>query len=495
MGVVIKQSFWISVIGYLGVIVGYVNTIILRPEFMSIDEIGLMNLVISNAVMFAPVVSLGMPGAYIRLVHYVQENKIEKERLFTFQLMVLIVANLVLMVLAWLLLPWIKSAFLENSPAYNEYIFVSLYILLFYSLFLQLNAFSRVELNVTLTEFLKNVFLRIGNGALIILYGLGWINLDLAIKLLIVVYFLAFAVNLFYIYQKYHFRLSARIFSFSQGLKKEMFRFGSTLIVVSIASTIATQIFFLLVSTMVGLGANGIFTTCFFIATVIEMPKRSMMQILVPIFAKEFKKNNLLEIAKLYQKSSITLGVFAMLLFLGIVGNLNDLFLLIPNGSEFKEGILVVVLVSGAKVVDMIFGFNSELINYSKDYRYLIIFSVLYAVLTLTFCFTLIPVYGMNGAALAYFMSMVVFNIAKFVFLKFRFGLSPFTHRHIYLLVITAVVYVTAIYIPFHFSAIINILLRSVIITVIFSISVYSLKISSDINNLARKIVNRVLNL
>lgn len=495
MGVVIKQSFWVSVIGYIGVVVGYVNTIVLRPEYMTPDEIGLISLIISNALMFAPITTVGMPGSYVRLVHQVGNLKTAKDQLFSFQLAILILAHIMAFFLAWASLPWIKEAFLENSPAYNKYIYVSFLILLFYSLFLQLNVYSRVELKLFVPEFLKNVFLRLGVTVLTIAFGLKWISLDQLITYLVGSYFLAFCINLVYISTKFDFRFSRQFLKVDRNTRSELLSFGTTLVFISIGGAIGNQIFFLLISTLIGLSATGIFTICFYIATVIEMPKKSMFQIIVPIFAKEFKDDKIKEIAVLYQKSSITLSVFAMLLLLGVVCNLDDLFNLIPNGSAYKTGAVVVVLVSAGKVIDMVFGFNTELINYSKDYRYSIILSIIYAILTIISCLMFIPLYDINGAALAFLISTFVINLIRYFFLRVRIGINCFHKVHITLLVLTILIYALVSHIPLSFNPILNIIFRSVFITIVYSISVYFLKISSDINNLARKILNRILHL
>lgn len=494
MGILIRQSFWITLIGYLGVILGYINTLILRPEFLTEGEIGLLNLVISNSMLIAPLVCLGMPGAYLRLINFVRDNEEERKQLFTFQFCIILTVNAIVIILAWIFLPHIQSIFSEKSEAYNQYIFVSVFVILFYSLFLQLSAYSRAMLNTIFPEFINNVFLRLGNGILLLAFGFRLIDFDFLVKSLIILYSGAFLLNLLYLIKSYNFKFAFRFSSLTGKVKKEIFSFGANLVLISLGGTIANQIFFLLVSVYIGLEANGIFSICFYIATVIEMPRRSMVQVIVPIFSREFKQMNIPEIGNLYQKSSLTLSVFSMLLLLGVICNLEDLFLIIPNGLIYREGFFVVILVGAAKVIDLTFGFNSELISYSKHYKYLLLFSTLHGLLTLTTCFLLIPEFGINGAAWSFLLSMVIFNLIKFTFIKIRFRISPFTKGHLAIVLISLTIYLLSSYVPLGLAPIPNILVKSVLITMTYSILVYALRISSDINNLARKIINRLFN-
>ena len=492
MGVVIRQSFWITVIGYMGIIAGYVSTLILRPMYMTEEEIGLVNLVISNGLMLAPVVSLGMPGTYLRLVHQVDESLDSKRNLFTFQFFIIVISNAILIASVWLFLPLIQSIFEQKSDSYNQYLFISLLILLFYSLFNQLTAYSRALLDTIFAEFLRNVFLRIANIILILLFSFQLIDFDILVKSISGIYALALLLNLTHLIWVHDFKFVFRLKEMSHSLRKELITFGGYLLLISFGGAIANQIFFLLVSVYIGLDANGIFTTCFYIATVIEMPKRSMQQVLVPIFTREFKANNLLEINNLYRKSSLTLGVMATLILLGVVCNLDDLFLLIPKGEVFREGTMVVMIISAAKVVDLIFGFNSEIINYSKYYKSLLIFTSLYALVTLVTCFLLIPSFGINGAAWSFFISMLVYNAMKFFFLKTRYNLTPFTKNHLVLIVVSLFIYFMATNIHFELGPLYNIITKSILITLSYGVSIYFLKISTDINQLLDQILKRL---
>ncbi|MEQ9306077.1 MAG: polysaccharide biosynthesis C-terminal domain-containing protein, partial [Marinoscillum sp.] len=327
---------------------------------------------------------------------------------------------------------------------------------------------------------------------LILLFGLGLISFDWMVKALSIIYGMSVLLLLGFLILKYDFKFVLKFKNLGREIKREMFKFGGNLLLVAFGGTVATQIFFLLVSVYIGLDANGIFTTCFYVATVIEMPKRSMLQVIVPIFAKEFKADNIVEINKLYKRSSITLSVASILILLGVITNLDDLFHIIPKGEIFREGIMVVILISTSKVIDLMFGFNSEIINYSKHYRSLLVFTTVYAVITLISCFLLIPAFGIDGAAWSFLISIVIYNITKYLFLRIKLNLSPFGKEHLILIILGILIYLAFYYIPFGLEPLFNIISKSILITLIYSLIVYFLKISPDINKLVNQIINKL---
>ena len=47
MGKILKQSFWSTIVIYFGVLLGFINSIILFPKFLSTEQIGLIRQIIS----------------------------------------------------------------------------------------------------------------------------------------------------------------------------------------------------------------------------------------------------------------------------------------------------------------------------------------------------------------------------------------------------------------------------------------------------------------
>jgi O-antigen/teichoic acid export membrane protein len=94
----------------------------------------------------------------------------------------------------------------------------------------------------------------------------------------------------------------------------------------------------MMVSAMIGFSANAIYTTAFYMATVIEIPKRALSQIAMPLISRAFERNDIKEVASLYRKTSINQLIIGSLLLIGVWINLDSLFALMPKGEVFCGG-------------------------------------------------------------------------------------------------------------------------------------------------------------
>ncbi len=101
-------------------------------------------------------------------------------------------------------------------------------------------------------------------------------------------------------------------------------------------------------------------------ATVIEVPKRALMQIAMPLISRAFEKNDLKDIQNIYQKTSINQLIVGSLILIGIWANLHNIFALIPRGDIYEAGKYVVLIIGFGKLLDMMFGPSSEIIVLSK---------------------------------------------------------------------------------------------------------------------------------
>jgi len=273
-----------------------------------------------------------------------------------------------------------------------------------------------------------------------------------------------------------------------------MFYFGGYNLLLAGSNSIYSNISFMMIPAMLGMGQNGIYSICFYIGIIIEMPKRSMLQVISPIVSGLFKNNDIKGIEELYKKASLTLSVISTLFFIGILCNLNDLFLLIPKGPQLSQGFYVVIGVGLAKIIDLAFSINSDILIYSKYYKFNLYFFILTALLMLGLNYWLINLLGINGAAIAFLASTIFFNVLKFVLIKVKFHISPFTKGHFHLGISSLIISVFFWYLPLTDSVLLNLALRSVLITIFYIGLIYKLEISADVNGLVKSLVLKVIN-
>ncbi|XOV90868.1 MAG: polysaccharide biosynthesis C-terminal domain-containing protein [Bacteroidota bacterium] len=487
MGIVIRQSFWSSALIYIGVAFGYVNTLILLPYFMDIEHVGLVRLIQSNGMILLPVVVLGLNGSYIKFYPQFKENITEKHKQFSMQIVSILLASLVFCILIYLFQDQIRSLFEEKSELYNDYIFASLVILVSQALFNYLIAVVWSEYNITIPNFLNEVALRSMVFACILLYGFKVVDFGDFILLVLFSYTSITVILYLVLIIKYEFRFNWKFYTLDINWLKKNFGFGSYTMLITTCSSIVANVSYLLTSSMVGLEANGILIISVFISTIIELPKRVITQIISPFITQNFNDKKLENINKDYQRSSINLGLISLLLGIGIITNLEDLFLTIPKGDVLSTGFTVIVILGFARVFSMISSISAEILTYSEYYRLNIIVTIATAVIIIGLNFLLIPQYGIVGAALSIFISNVFSNGAKMLILFSKYHFSPFVKEHIYLILISFLAFSVAYYLPYKFEPVINILVRSVVTAIVFLTLCLWFKISLEVNNLLNK--------
>lgn len=103
----------------------------------------------------------------------------------------------------------------------------------------------------------------------------------------------------------------------------------------------------------------------------------------------------------------------------------------------------------------------------------------------------LIPEYGINGAAIASFLCMLVYNTIKVTYVYRKFKMQPFTVDTVKTFVLILVSLGIFYYWDFSFHPFINIVLKSALISVFYVIMSYYLDLSEDINKLINKYLLR----
>jgi O-antigen/teichoic acid export membrane protein len=225
---------------------------------------------------------------------------------------------------------------------------------------------------------------------------------------------------------------------------------------------------------------------------VISVPMRAMHQITYPITAKLMSEKKWEELNELYKKSSVSLQVIGGLLYIGILVNLNQVYNLLPD-EGYRQGIFVVFTIGLSKYFDLILGINNAIIFNSKYYRAVLLLGVLLVVVIVLLNMYFIPEYGLNGAAIATLIAITLYSLAKLFFVVVKMKLFPFTNKNLISLGITVLTFFVFYFWEFSFHPILNIVLKSILVTLFYLVINYALKVSSDINYVMRNTLSKVL--
>ena len=99
-----------------------------------------------------------------------------------------------------------------------------------------------------------------------------------------------------------------------------------------------------------------------------------------------------------------------------------------------------------------------------------------------------IPMYGINGAALATFISLLLFNAVRMIYVYKKMNFQPFSSKTAITFLMIVAIYFGLNYIPLTSMALLNIVIRSLIVCVLVAFTVQHFKLSEDISSLIKEI-------
>ena len=82
MGILLRQSFWSTIVIYFGVVLGFINSIILSPSFLDTEQIGLIRQIISASTLLIPITTFGVNSAYVKFYPFFKDSLSGKKEFF-----------------------------------------------------------------------------------------------------------------------------------------------------------------------------------------------------------------------------------------------------------------------------------------------------------------------------------------------------------------------------------------------------------------------------
>lgn len=476
MGIVIKQSIRNTIITFLGFGIGAVNTLYMYPYFLGKDFFGITGYVLATANVLYPIMSFGIQNTLIKF--FDENNKSEQELNSYITYMLLVPLFFIIPILGLFYFFYDGIALYEsqkNSVVY-PFVWVIPIIAIFMGYFEIFYAWLRVHMKSVFGSFVKEIFVRILVSVLLFGVYFNYISPSDFIYSLVLVYGIALVLILFYANKVRKIRLHFK----KTKSSKAILTYTAFIILSASIANMLLDIDKYMIKQYMNIDNIAFYSVAIFIAMVISVPSRAMHQITYPITAKLMNEGKWDELNALYKKSSITLQVVGGLILIGILVNIKQLYLLLP--TAYSQGLFVVFTIGLSKYFDLILGNNNAIIFNSKYYRAVLLLGLLLVVLVITLNMYFIPNFGLNGAAIATLISISLYSIAKLLFVVLKMKLYPFTSKTLVALGITAVTFALFYYWEFSFHPIVNIVLKSGLVTLFYLGLSYLFKISADIN-------------
>lgn len=504
MGIIIKQSIKGTIVNYIGVAIGFFTTFFVITSYLTQEEVGLTRVLVDAGVLFASLSQLGTGASILRFFPYFKDQENKHHGFFFWTVVIPLVGFLIFLAVYLLFKKPIIQAFSKNSPLFVNYFRFVIPIALFmlYQYVFESNA--NVLMRIVFPKFVREVGIRVGLLTIYILYGHHIITLDGLVIGFCITYFLAALVDIIYLFSLQKISLKPDFKFLTKPLRRDFMFYTLFLVMAAIAGNITPLLSSFFVTAKMGLAFTGIFAIANYIATVIEIPNRSLNAIAQPNLSEAIKNQDWQRADQLCKSVSLHLLLSSMFIFFLIWINVDLLFMILRNGEEYSTGKSVIFILGMARLSNSTFSISGNALSYSKYYYMTLVFTVLLTVSSILLNILLIPKWGMNGAALANFLSYFIYFMILLLLLKWKLKISLFSIGQLKIVTIIALLFAlnflwTATLTPIILKIPCNALLaaileggfRSLVLLGIGVVLVYFWNVSEEVNGLIDKMVRR----
>ncbi|MDD3740959.1 MAG: polysaccharide biosynthesis C-terminal domain-containing protein [Bacteroidales bacterium] len=471
MGIIARQTIKGSIYSYLGALIGFVNVALIMPQIFSTAEIGLTNLLVAISAIFGQFGSLGLVNVTLRQFPYFRDEKNHHNGFLFFLIASGTLGFLICSGAYYILKPNLISENIDKSPLFAEYVYL-LIPLIFITIFhLLIDTYNRILFNASFGLFVKEFLLRILNLGGILLFWFGVFDFHDFIIFYTICYGAPVLLICLLLMHKHHFLLRPSFSIFKPAFVKEIVSVAAFGLISGFSGMVVMQLDRYLINHFCDLSATGIYSTVFFFGTIILLPGRSLIRISGSLIAEAFKNGDQAQVDLIYKKSTTNLMIIGTILFLLIWGNVNSILEILP--PAFSQGKYVILFISLAHLLQMIASVSGEIIQFSKYYRQHVVIMIVLIISIVSLNIILLPELGITGAGIASAVSFLLYFFIRFLFIKIKLGFQPFETKHLLILIFGAAAYFLSLLLPQAGNYIIDLILRSILLCVLFAGPLY----------------------
>ncbi|MCO7722951.1 hypothetical protein NJB85_07120 [Myroides odoratimimus] len=434
-----KQAFLFTLINYIGVLIGVVSTVLIYPQDKEL--LGIIRFVDACAQIIFPIIVLGSTHALINFYPKLSERL--QGKLFSYSMLSMIKLTI-----------GVGIVLLLGSYVYDgaELRYVVMGFVLAISM-AYIELFRRQATNLqrlSFPTFFEKIIPKIALPTVFLIVVYGSFSIDNAVWYYIVSYYVIAIVIGAYIYRHFKFNWHWKYDDlFTYVGKKEYYAYSLFAFAGSFGSFFAFRVDSLMIPYFISYEANGTYNIGVTLASTLAIPATGVFALYAPIISDLIKRAELRTLNMKYKEVARNLFFIGMLLFSCVVVGIEPLFQLLPTYDKLAPSLPIIYLLGINVVINMSTGFNTEIISYSKYYRFNLVSILSLMVLNVVLNYVLLAYtdLGIFGVGLASLLSLTLFNIAKTYYIYQKMKLWPFDTNFfkLLLLMVTFVVIIFSI--------------------------------------------------
>lgn len=489
MGVIRRQSLKHSAVNVVGLAVGAASIFWVYPH--ALEPYGLAQVLLSVGMVGLPILSLGANTVAIRYFPQFQDKSSGHHGFLPLLLCLCAIGCSLFALMAWVFWEPFSTALEHKSPLLREYLWMSFPLSFCYITSSVLAVYSSNFKRIVVPSLLLDFSQKLALPLLLIAVWQQWLSLEVAMIGLLVHAALVTCGLALYLRHIGEWHWKPDWAFITPALRREMLQFIGFGAFGGFALLVAAKSDVFMVGSLSAVKAAGVYAIAAYLATVIEVPIKSLYAASASSVAKYLADDNRVELEKLYKSVSINLLVAGLLLFGCIWISIDSFFMLLPNGAELAAGKWVFLFIGLSRLVEMGTGLNNYMVYYSQYYRYSLLSLGVLASANILLSIWLIPILGITGAAVATLLSITGYNAVSIGLVWLKFRLFPFTVDTLNAIGFGLAAYFLANLIPISGYHWFDLVLRSGFFALIFGVLVLRFRVSEDLNGLGRMVLGR----
>jgi O-antigen/teichoic acid export membrane protein len=477
-----KQAFFFTIINYVGIVIGVVSTLFIYPNDKEL--LGIFRYIDAISYVLFPIMLIGASQALVNFTPKLDE--LHKKKLFNYSIFsILIISSFILGLLF----------VISFIPAFKgmKYVYFAFPIALFLAFIELLKKQATIIQKIAVPTFLDNIIPKISLPIIFLLLLYNYISFSESVFYYIISYGLIFILLTIYLYKYFKPKFNLDFKSlFNEVSKRDYYQFSMYAFAGSLGSVFAFRIDALMIPKLISMEANGTFSIGVTLASALAIPATGVFALYAPIISNYLKTDNLSELNLKYKETSKLLFFIGALLYSCIFLGIENLFMLLPTHEKLMTSIPIILILGFNVLVNMGTGFNSEIITYSKYYKFNLIAIAILIVLNvgLNLLFILHFNFGIESVAVASLLSMVVFNFAKLLFIYKKFKLFPFDYNYLKMVLIFVMTLGVVYFLPKLINEMYTLLYKVSLSLILNIFIIYNLKLVYQVTLWINKIRN-----
>jgi O-antigen/teichoic acid export membrane protein len=490
VGIIIKQAVKSTALSYFGALLGFLTVWFMNRLWLTPEQNGLLNVIISISLISSSLSNLGMAGVVLRMFPHFRNPETRHGGFLFYPLAFTAIGSLLFLLIYFVFKDEYIARNAGQSPLLADNVYYLVPLTFFLGVFNVLDAYTRALFLSTAGVLIKEVLLRV----VILIAALAYHRNLLSFEQFVLIYFASFCAMTFAMigvlitHKEWHWKQPKK--PLTAEVKKEMRDVALFSVITGLSGMMISSIDKVIVNDKLGLAAAGIFSIATYFGSMIQIPARSIIRITASVISESWKKNDLENIRHIYSQSCLNQLIIGLYLLLALWVNIDSLLALMP--AEYSIAKYVILFMGIGYLIDLATGANGAIIGTSIYYRYDTLFMVVLVAFTFVTNLLLIPIYGIVGSGIASCLTYLLFNLLRLAFIKIKFNMQPYSPVFLKVLGFGVIAYIISSLIPATGMHYLDIAMRGSIITIIYGVLIVAFNVSPEVSILTQKALNQL---